>query len=46
MDRKHERNHGAYKESGFLRTKKKNESNMTIWTSSKKKSSFYINKSN
>ena len=23
MDRKHERNHGAYKESGFLRTKKK-----------------------
>ena len=44
MDRKHERNHGAYKESGFLRTKK-NESNMTIWTSSKKKSSFYKNNS-
>ena len=39
MDRKHERNHGAYKESGFLRTKK-NESNMTIWTSSQQSQAF------
>ena len=44
MAREHERNHGAYKESGFLRTKK-NESNMTIW-SSKSGTSFYKNKSN
>ena len=44
MARKPERNHEAYKVSGFLRTKK-SESNMTIWTS-KSSISFYRNKSN